>query len=390
MSRPSLGRNVIAISVVSLLTDVSTEMIYPLMPVFLTATLGASATMLGVIEGAANSISSLLKLVSGSISDRMKRRKPLIVAGYALATVVRPLVAVAQSASHVLAIRLTDRVGKGLRGPPRDALIADSVDESIRGRAFGFNQAMDHAGAFLGPLIAFALLNWAALEVRTVFWLAAIPGALAVAVLVVFVRERGVADALPSSKPATNSGSLPASLWTYLGIVFVFTLGTSSDAFLLLRANQLGLPVALTGVLWSVHHAAKSLLSTPGGALSDRFGRIPIMIAGWIVYALTYFGFAAASTQWHVWALFVLYSGFFALTEGAERALVADLVPSARRGTAFGWFNLTVGLGALPASVLFGVLWDRQGPAFAFVIGASLALASTIALAVFAVLRPRT
>jgi MFS family permease len=391
VNRPKLGRNVIAISVVSLLTDISTEMIYPLLPVFLTATLGASASVLGAIEGAAESTSALLKLVSGTISDRMKRRKPLIVAGYMLATIVRPLVAFAQSASQVLAIRLTDRVGKGLRGPPRDALIADSVDASIRGRAFGFNQAMDHAGAFIGPLVAFALLNWAAIELRTVFLLAAIPGALSVVVLIAFVRDRAPTPApvAPTTQggPALVAAEMPRSLWAYLAIVFVFTLGSSSDAFLLLRANQLGLPVALTGILWAVHQGVKSLLGTTGGALSDRFGRIPAMIAGWIVYAVVYFGFGFATSQWHVWALFVLYAGFYALTEGAERALVADLVPSARRGAAYGWFNLTIGLGALPASLLFGFLWDRLGAPVAFATGASLALASSVALLVFAAMR---
>jgi len=386
--RPRLGRNIIALAFVSFFTDVSSEMIYPLLPVFLTATLGASASTLGIIEGAAESVSSLLKLFSGWISDHLKRRKPLIVAGYALATAVRPLVAIAQSASQVLAIRLTDRVGKGLRGPPRDALIADSVDESIRGRAFGFNQAMDHAGAFMGPLIAFALLHWAAFQIRTVFWLAAIPGVLSVFVLVVFVRDKAptsapVLDTAARDLSVVEAKALPRSLWAYLAIVFVFTLGSSSDAFLLLRANQLGLPVALTGILWAVHQAVKSLLGTAGGALSDRLGRIPTMIAGWLVYAMVYFGFAWATVQWHVWTLFILYAGFYALTEGAERALVADLVPSARRGAAYGWFNLTVGLGALPASLIFGLLWDRAGAPVAFTVGASLALASSLALIVF-------
>jgi MFS family permease len=378
--------------VVSLLTDVSSEMIYPLLPVFLTATLGASASMLGAIEGAAESTSSLLRLASGWWSDRVKRRTPLIVAGYAIATAMRPLVAIAQSATQVLAIRVTDRVGKGIRSSPRDALIADSVDPSIRGRAFGFHRAMDHAGAFAGPLIAFALLNWAGVELRTVFWLAAIPGAIAVVVLIAFVKERADQVEAKDAKPQdpvvlSEAKDLPKSFWTYLAIVFVFTLGSSADAFLILRANQLGVPVTMIVVLWAAHSAVKSLTSTWGGAQSDRFGRVPMMIAGWVVYALVYVGFAQATRHWHAWLLFLLYGLYFAFTEGAEKALIADLVPASRRGAAFGWFHLTIGLGALPASLVFGLIWDRAGAQTAFLFGAAVAVAATMALALFATLR---
>jgi MFS family permease len=401
VKRAKLGRNVIALAVVSLLSDVSSEMIYPLLPVFLTTTLGASASMLGAIEGAAESTASLLRLASGWWSDRVRKRKPLIVVGYVVSSLMRPLVAIAQSASLVLAIRVSDRVGKGLRSSPRDALIADSVHESIRGRAYGFNRAMDHAGAFLGPLIAFVLLTWVGVGLRSVFWLAAIPGLIAVGVLVVFVRERALdADGQPrthaapseAAVPEMQQGSakeMPRSFWAYLGIVFLFTLGSSTDAFLLLRATQLGVPVAMLGILWAVHHAVKSLLSTRGGELSDRFGRVPTMIAGWLAYAGVYFGFAMASTQWHAWALFLVYGTFFALTEGAERALVADLVPSARRGAAFGWFHLTIGLGALPASLIFGVIWDRAGAPTAFVFGAAVAMAASVCLILFAAAKAR-
>jgi MFS family permease len=400
-----LGRNVIALTAVSFFTDVSSEMIYPLLPVFLTATLGASAGMLGTIEGAAETTASLLKLASGWWSDRVKRRKPLIVAGYAIASLVRPLVAIAQSATQVLAIRVTDRVGKGIRNAPRDALIADSVDPSIRGRAFGFHKAGDHAGAFLGPLIAFGMLTWAGTAVRTVFWLAAIPGALAVVTAVVFVREGvmrqyAVANGGESSGPAETAeayresaarsaaaqnalrqSALPPVFWKYIAVFLLFTLGSSSDAFLLLRANQLGVPIALAPILWAALHAVKSLASTPGGALSDRVGRVPTLLAGWTLYALVYVGFAFASVAWHAWALFLAYGLFFALTEGAERALVADIVPAARRGTAFGWFNLTTGLGLLPASVVFGLVWDRWGASTAFMMGSAIAAAACLSLA---------
>jgi MFS family permease len=389
-TKRSLGRNVIALTVVSFLTDVSSEMIYPLLPVFLTTTLGVSAGMLGVIEGAAETTASLLKLASGWWSDRVKRRKPLIVAGYAIASLVRPLVAIAQSGAQVLAIRITDRVGKGIRTAPRDALIADSVDPAVRGRAFGFHRAGDHAGAFLGPLIAFALLQWWAIETRMVFWIAAIPSVLSVITAILFVREtsfpaKPVAEYEESAgrSPAAENGerqTLPLPFWRYIVVFTLFTLGCSTDAFLLLRANQLGVPLAMAPVLWAALHVVKSLASTPGGALSDRIGRIPTLLAGWALYAAVYLGFAFATSAWHAWTLFLIYGLFAALTEGAERALVADLVPASRRGTAYGWFNLTTGIALLPASVIFGVVWDRAGASAAFVMGSGIAAAASLAL----------
>ncbi|HEU4995113.1 MAG TPA: MFS transporter [Gemmatimonadaceae bacterium] len=382
--RRPLGRNVIALTAVSFFTDVSSEMIYPLLPVFLTSTLGASAGMLGLIEGAAESTASLLKLASGWWSDRVRRRKPLVVFGYTLASFTRPLVAAAQSASQVLAIRLVDRVGKGIRNSPRDALIADSVDPAARGRAFGFHRAGDNAGGVVGPLVAFAMMQWFGLGMRTVFWLAVIPAVFAVFTVIVFVQESrhdtrpdGGADS--GADGGANGGAdgstvvLPRSFWAYLGVLLIFTLGNSTDAFLLLRANQLGVPVALAPILWMTLNLVKSLSSTHGSGLSDRIGRMPTLLMGWGVYALVYLGFAFASAAWHAWALFCAYGLFFALTEGTERALVADYVPAVRRGTAFGWFNLTVGLGMLPASLLFGLVWDRLGAHGAFIMGAALA-----------------
>jgi MFS family permease len=332
-----------------------------------------------VIEGAAETTASLLKLVSGWWSDRMNRRKPLVLFGYGIASLVRPLVAIAQSASQVLAIRVADRVGKGLRNAPRDALIADSVDPAIRGRAFGFNRAADHAGGVVGPLVAFAVLTWHWAELRTVFWLAAIPGALAVLVVIFGVREVRHTETGAGGPPDLRQ-PLGGRFWSILGVILLFTLGNSTDAFLLLRANQLGVPVALAPILWAALHVVKSASSTPGGALSDRVGRRTMLIAGWLWYALVYFGFARASATWQAWALFLLYGLFFGMTEGSERALIADLVPKERRGTAFGWYNLAIGLGALPASVLFGIVWDRAGAPAAFVMGAAFALAAAIGL----------
>jgi MFS family permease len=381
VKRPALGRNVIALGVVSFFTDVSSEMIYPLLPVFLTTTLGASASFIGAIEGAAESTSSLLKLASGWWSDRVRKRKPLVAIGYAMASIARPLVAVAQTTTHVLLIRITDRIGKGIRGAPRDALIADSVDPSIRGRAFGFHRAADHAGAVIGPLIAFAVLTWTTISLRQVFWLAAIPGALAVLAVLFFVRDIPKENQAPADTRADLSQPLPRRFWAFLAAILVFTLGNSTDAFLLLRATQLGVPVALAPILWAALHVVKTLSSTPGGALSDRIGRKPTLLAGWTIYAAVYLGFAVASESWHAWALFGVYGVFFGLTEGTERALVSDLVPGQRRGTAFGWFHLTIGLGALPASILFGVLWDRLGAPTAFIAGAAFAAIAAMLLA---------
>jgi len=386
MSRPReprLGRNVVVLAAVSLLTDVASEMAYPLLPVFLATVLGASAMTVGAIEGAAESTAALLRLASGWWSDRLARRKPLVVLGYGLASAVRPLVGLAQSAGQVLAIRVADRVGKGIRTSPRDALIADSVAPAIRGRAFGFHRAGDNLGAFLGPLLAFGLLRWGGVALRTVFLLTAIPAAVSVALLVFGIRETPRRELAPreAGKPLDLRVRLPGRFWGFLAVVFLFTLGNSTDAFLLLRASQLGVAAALVPILWAVLNLVKSLASTPGGALSDRIGRKPLILAGWLLYAAVYFAFGRAHAPWHAWALFAVYGVFFGLTEGVEKALVADLVPADRRGAAFGFYNLAIGLGALPASLLFGALWDRRGASTAFAFGAALALAAAAGLA---------
>lgn len=367
---------------VSFFTDMSSEMIYPLLPLFISTTLGASASFIGAIEGAAESTAALVKLGSGWWSDRTRRRKPMVVAGYALASAVRPLIGLAQTASQVLLLRVTDRIGKGIRSAPRDALIADSVDPAIRGRAFGFQRALDHAGAVAGPIIAFLLLRELGLSLRTVFLLAAIPAAIAVIVVIFAVREPRSVVPAPTlvTVPLQLHRKFDRTFWTFLGAVLLFTLGNSTDAFLLLRATDLGVPVPWIPLLWAYLHVVKSSTATIGGSLSDRFGRKPLLVAGWLLYAAVYVAFAFASVAWHVWALLGAYGLFYSLTEGAERALVADIVPAADRGSAFGWFHLAIGLGALPASLLFGILWDRLGPATAFLTGAGFALLATVVL----------
>lgn len=375
----ALPRTVVALGIVSLLTDVSSEMIYPLLPAFL-AGLGAGGAFIGLVDGVAETVASLLKLASGFIADRVQRRKPLVLLGYGIASVVRPLVALARAPWHVLVIRATDRVGKGLRSTPRDALIAHATPADRRGVAFGFHRAMDNTGAFIGPLAAFALLHAFATPERTVFAIASIPGILALFVLAAFVRED--APAAPTqAATAPTSERLPPRFYGYVACLALFTLGNSSDFFLLLRAQDAGIPAASAPLLWALLSAVKSLLSTPLSGLSDKLGRKKIIFAGWAVYAASYFGFAAASAAWHIWALVAVYGVFYSLTEGTEKALVADLAPASLRGRAFGIYNFTVGVVVLPASLGFGWIWDRWGHATAFVVGASLAGAAAVGLA---------
>jgi MFS family permease len=373
VNRARLGRNVVALGLVSLLTDFSSEMIYPLLPVFLTTTLGAGPAALGIIEGVAETTASLLKLFSGVIADRTGRKKPLVVSGYGLSAAMRPLVGLATSWGHVLAVRFSDRIGKGVRTSPRDALIAASVPAEDRGRAFGLQRAMDHMGAVIGPLAAFLLLSGAGLSLRTVFFLSAIPGAAAVAALLLLVRETE-GPAQPQARVTFGDGTLPPAFRRYLLVVCVFTLGNASDAFLILRAVEEGIPVAYVPLLWGAFHVVKSSFSVPAGILSDRWDRRKIVVAGWLVYAATYAAWGLATgTGWMV-GLFLVYGLYAAATEGVERALVADFVPAGRRGTAYGWFHLVVGISALPASVLFGVLYKWRGAPVAFGTSAALAI----------------
>jgi MFS family permease len=377
--KQKLGRNVISLGAVSFFTDVASEMMYPLLPLFLASVLGASASFIGVIEGAAESVAALLKLASGWWSDRVESRKSLVLVGYVLASVIRPFTAATHTAAQVLGIRVTDRIGKGIRSTPRDALIAESVDPSIRGRAFGFHAAADNAGAVVGPLIAFGVLYYWHTALRTVFWLTAIPGALAVLVLWVFVRDVPHA-ATNAGRPQLFGTDLSARFWGYLVVVFAFTLGNSTDAFLLLRARQLGVPIVLAPVLWALLNFVKSATGTYGGGLSDRLGRKPLIVGGWLLYATVYFAFGVASTAWQAWALFAVYGVFYGMTEGTEKAMVVDMVPSQRKGTALGWYNLAIGIGALPASLIFGAIWDRAGAPVAFGFGASMALLASVGM----------
>ncbi len=389
--RKGLSRNVVILGFVSLLNDGASEMIYPLLPAFLTAVLGAGPAALGVIEGVAEATASLLKLYSGYLSDRVRRRKGWIVSGYSLSNVIRPLIAFSTSWVHVLVLRFSDRVGKGLRTSPRDAIIADSTPVEFRGKAYGFHRAMDHSGAIVGPLAATALLLVFHDNVKTIFLLSFIPGLLAVLMLLFGLKERASGGIHQS--PATFNfrsawAEMPPGFRKYLGIILLFTLGNSTDAFLLLRAQQLGVPVTLLPMIWVVLHIVKMAFSVPGGIISDRIGRKKVIVAGWIVYGLVYAGFGAASQYWHAWALFALYGIYFGLTEGVEKALVADFAPLHLRGSSFGLYHLMLGLGAFPASLLFGLVWQKFGSAAAFSMGAGLAILASVLLLFLPVERP--
>lgn len=399
-----LPRNVFAISLVSLLNDVSSEIIYPLLPVFLSVTLGISPGVLGSIEGAAESASSFLKLFAGHLSDRRGKRKGLVVFGYALSSLIRPMLALASTWYQVLGIRLTDRVGKGIRSAPRDAMIADAVGVQERGLAFGFHRAMDHTGAVIGPLIGYVLVLLLAVDrnapsagdFQNIFLLASIPALAAVLVVTFFVRESQfpkmteAAAPEPSIQPRLRLSlkGFDSNFKRLLPIIALFTLSNSSDFFLLLRARDAGVSVASIPLLWAGLHVTKVLSSIFGGDLSDRLGRRRLIVSGWILYAAVYAGFAFVSNQASVWILFLIYGIYFGLAEGAEKALVADLVRPEQRGTAYGLYNLAFGITVFPASLLMGAVWEWRGPQTAFLLSA--ALGATAAVLLMILIKPMT
>ena len=349
-----------------------------------------------MIEGLAESMASLLKLFAGYFSDRVGKRKWFVVGGYALASLARPFLGFAGNWQQVLAIRLTDRVGKGVRTAPRDAMIADAVTIEQRGIAFGFHRAMDHAGAVIGPIVGYLLVMLlvansevpTAREFVTIFLVASVPAILAVLVAIFFMRESQVPkvekteSALRGAdRPKLSLRGFDGNFKKFLLILALFTLSNSSDSFLILRAQETGVSIALIPLLWAAHHATKVLSSLFGGDLSDRLGRKRLIVSGWVLYAAVYAGFAFVSQEVSVWILFLVYGIYFGLVEGAEKALVADLVRPEQRGTAYGLYNLAFGITVFPASLLMGMIWDWKGPATAFLISAALgATAATLLL----------
>jgi len=372
-----LPRPVRLLGWVSLLTDAATEAVYPILPVFITQVLGGPPVALGIVEGAADATSSALKIVSGRWSDRLGARKPIVLLGYSLSSLVRPFIAITSTWGHVFAIRVIDRVGKGLRGAPRDAMLASLAPPGQRGRVFGYHWAMDHAGAAIGPLLATVFLYFAPDDYRLLFALTIIPGVLAILTLTRVPEQAAVPQFQSSSVP---KASLPVPLKKYLWILSVFTLGNSSDAFLLLQLSHAGVPLMGLTLLWSAQHAIKALITMRGGMLSDRFGRRSLIVSGWIIYAIVYAGFAFSQTIYGLIGWFLLYSTYAAAVEGSEKALVADLTPDALRATAFGWHAAVQGFGALAAGVFFGLLWQFFGAPVAFLTGASLALVAALLL----------
>lgn len=381
LDRARLPRTVIALGFTSFLTDIGSEMIFPLLPVFI-ASLGGAPTFIGLVEGVADATSAVLKLVSGLWADRVPRKKPLVLLGYGIASFSRPLMGWALVPWHVLAIRTMDRIGKGIRTSPRDVLISSSVHAKDAGRAFGFQRALDHGGAVLGPLIATALLSWG-WSLREVFLASIVPGVLAI-VCVMTVQEPARASAPSVARAsAPAQASLPTRLKLYLGILGVFALGNASDAFLLLRSRDLGVEVALLPLLWTCFHVVKVAATYFFGRLSDRVSRIRLLMLGWLVYLVTYLLFAQAFEAWHAWALFGVYGLFYGLTEPVERALIKEMAPSTLQGRAYGYFNLVSGLSAIPAGLLTGYLWQELSPAWALQIGAGFAAFALVLLLIW-------
>lgn len=360
----------------------ASEMIYPLMPLFLTRVLGAGAMSLGVIEGVAEAANSVLKIAAGRVADRTGAPKRLVIAGYGISGAVRPLIALVSTWTQVLGLRFVDRLGKGIRGAPRDAMLAHFAPPHNRGRAFGFHRAMDHAGAVAGPLLASLFLFFYPDSFRTLFALAIIPG---IVVILILLR---VPDIKPEAAPAViRPDAAPAyraplgnPFYRAIAVIFLFSLGNASDAFLLLRLSDLGVAAFWIPLLWSALHGVKVAASLVGGDLSDRLGRRALIAAGWIVYAIVYASFALFESPAAVITMFLVYGLYFGLTEGVEKAWIADLTPAGARGTAFGVYNAALGVGSLIASVLFGWLWTRVSPAAAFATGAALAAAATALL----------
>ena len=386
----NLSGNVFALSFVSLLNDTSSDIIYPLLPAFLALTLGASPFAIGLIEGFAESVAAFLKLFSGYLSDKFERRKLPVFLGYALASIARPLLAFVGSWQQVLFVRVTDRVGKGIRGAPRDAIIAASVPEEKRGLAFGFNRAADHTGAVIGPIVAFILLSYfaadtnnpTALEYQQVFLFASVPVVIGLFVIVFFVKEtpKEISTVIEQPKIKLSLKEFDGNFKRFLIVVAVFTLSNSTDAFLLLRAEQAGIAPAVLPLLWMGLHLSKVFSSLIFGDLSDRIGRKTLIFSGWILYALVYAGFAFVSQAWQTWALFLIYGVYFGLTEGVEKALVADLVPKGKRGTAYGFYNLAFSITVFPASIIFGAIWTTFGAEAAFLTSAIVSVCAAVFL----------
>lgn len=372
-SLKSIPKTVFQLGLVSLFNDLAKEMIYPVVPLFLAQILGAGPVAVGWVEGVAESTSSLIKVFSGIGADRIKKRKPFLLLGFALSTLLRPLVGLAQTWPLVLFLRFADRMGKGVRSAPQDSMIADVTNSANRGASYGFHSAMDDAGQLLGPMVA-GLLLFIGLSYRNIILLSVIPGLMAW-ITVWQVKEKPMSRRMESKTPTLlrDWESLGGKFKFLLAVFLLFTLGNSADAFLILRLSQSGVPSGWVFLLWGFHGGVRMLVSPYGGSLSDRFGRKPLIVSGWVYYALIYLGFALVKQKEGLIALFLAYGVFYGLCEPSEKAFVADLAPKSLRGTAFGYYNLVAGLGALPASLIFGWVGQAWGYPYAFALGAAFA-----------------
>ncbi len=369
-------RNVFVLGLVSLFMDISSEMIYPLIPLYLNNVLHTSKTSIGVIEGIAESTASLLKVFSGWLSDRLGKRKALIFWGYGISVFSRPVLATATSWVHVLLYRFTDRLGKGVRTAPRDAIIADSTRREILGKAFGFHRSMDTVGAMIGPGIAFALMGVFHDSLQTVFWVSMLPGALAILTIALFVKD--VQGSRGAEKPKITLKGFDRKFKVFLFIVALFTLGKTSDAFLVLRAQELGVRTGIIPVLYLVFNLISASLSTPAGIMADRVGKRKVILASYILFSLIFAGFAFATSEAHAWILFGIYGIFVAINEGVQRAYVATIIKPEIKGTGYGIYHTVIGLAALPSSIIGGALWQNIGSQALFVYGAAMSLLSCI------------
>lgn len=372
-------RNVFVLGLVSLFMDISSEMIYPLIPLYLNNVLHASKTSIGVIEGIAESTASILKVFSGWLSDRLGKRKALIFWGYGISVFSRPILATATSWMHVLIYRFTDRVGKGVRTAPRDAIIADSTRKEILGKAFGFHRSMDTVGAMIGPGIAFALMGLFHNSLQTVFWISMIPGAFAILTIALFVKD--VKGSRGAEKPKISLKGFDRKFKAFLFIVAIFTLGKTSDAFLVLRAQDLGVRTGLIPALYLVFNLVSASLSTPAGIMADRVGKRRVILVSYILFSLIFVGFAYATNELHAWILFGIYGIFVAINEGVQRAYVATIIKPEIKGTGYGIYHTIIGLAALPSSIIGGALWQNIGPQALFFYGAAMSLLSCVLFA---------
>lgn len=377
------GKNVTVAGLVSFFMDVSSEMIYPLVPLFLANTLGISKSTIGLIEGIAEATASLLKVFSGWFSDRIGNRKWLMAAGYAISTFSRPFVALAAGWQQVLVARFIDRFGKGVRTAPRDAIIAESSETAYLGRAFGFHRSMDTMGAVAGPALAFFFLGLFSNDYRKVFWLSMIPGAIAVLLIILFITEKKKDVVAHAGRPKLAMKHFDWRFKFFVAIAGLFALGNSSDVFLILRAQQVGVPTVMIPVVYLLFNLVYSLSSLPAGIAADRFGKKRIILSGFILFAILYYGFAVAGDATAIWVLFGFYGLFMGLTEGIQKAFLTTIIPADFKATAFGVFNTVTGLAMLPASLIGGWLWDHVSPSATFYFGVVTAALSALLFSLF-------